>query len=1123
LTLRVGLFAPLRAEWNGRPLALPQRRDTLRLWAYLLLHAGSETPRDKLAFALWPDAPEAAARVNLRRTLHWLDQALPSATEAVPWILRRRDRLAWNPAAPTWMDLRAFEQELEAGERENLRRAVELVTGELLTGFDDEWLPAFRRRAATSLVIALERLGRLEAAAGDVGAAERSSRRLLAIDPFNEAALDQLLRCLAETGRGEEAQACYEGYRAGLEAAFGIEPRPALRELYESIRRGGALPPMDSGGEGVLGTDALAACGADSGRHLPLALGRLIGREAELEALEVQVGDQRLVTILGPGGAGKTRLALALAQRRASAFADGAAWVDLVRATDPGLVVSTVAGALQVRAAGSESLRSAILRSLQGRELLLVLDNCEHVLGEICGLVAEILAGAPGVRIVATSREALGVALERPWSLGSMRTPDLSSQPSITEIATAEAVELFLERTRERLPDYEPEREALLGVARVCRQLDGIPLAIELAAARMTVFTVAEIEERLEDSLALLRGRSRSRPERHLTMRAAIEWSVAMLAAEERQVLRRLAVFAGSFSLEAASAVCSVGPSSGRDIASDLDQLAGKSLLIAVPEGAEPRYRMLEVIRQFGRGDLRLSGEEASTGARHAAHFLALAEQAAPHLSASSSVIWLDRLELDNDNLRSALAWSIDARQLDLGLRLVGSLRSFWGIRMHLDQESRWTASLLDLCEGRPRSRALAAARHSAGTLAYYRGDYLAAAAHRQDAADAFSELGETAVAAECLALRAMALTALNQFDEAEAAIAESLAMVENLADPHVEATALSVRAYLYLRQGRFELSRGHYEQSLAILEGLGAPTVRRTSLHGLAWALNRLGRYAEAQAAVDEAIAISQRMGDAFSVASLRIFNGQLLSGQNRFDLATSHLRAALQVYRRIGHEDYQSIALEWLGETELGRGRHDLAGAYLEHSLAIRRRIGPDWSTVHVVNKLAEQRLASGRMPEAAGLAAEALGIARKLGLDDQVSRALRTHAVLALHDEQPGVAARHLIDSLAIEAGLEQRREIAQTLEILAELAAHDGDPSLAARCLGQADMIRLSISAPRPHGAERRARVVRATIAARLDPEVIHRLAGEGRADSIEDLVAGVEARFPEAQARSGMAV
>jgi predicted ATPase/DNA-binding SARP family transcriptional activator len=537
-------------------------------------------------------------------------------------------------------------------------------------------------------------------------------------------------------------------------------------------------------------------------RHnLPLQLTRFIGRERQMAEVKQLLGTSRLVTLTGAGGCGKTRLALQVAARMLEHFPEGVWLVELAPLADPALAPQTVATALGVQEAPSQPLLQTLVEQLRPRQLLLVLDNCEHVVGACAQLAEGLLQRCPRLRVLATSREALGIAGETRYRVPSLSVPEGQRPAALEELGQYEAVRLFLERAGAVQPGFRLTPANAPGVAEVCRRLDGIPLAIELAAARVNALPVEKIAARLDDRFRLLTSGSRTALPRQQTLRATMDWSYDLLTEAERVLLGRLSVFAGGWTLAAAEAVCAGGGIEEWEVLDLLTRLVDQSLATyeepqeagwgprTVPAGtggapwgpAPGRYRLLETMRQYARDRLLEAGEAAVVRGRHYEWCLALAEEAEPELYGAEQTAWLDRLEREHDNLRAALGWSGAHGEGKAGLRLGGALRWFWSVRGYWTEGREYLAGLLALPGAEARTAVRAKALHAAGWLAWHPGDFGAARVFDEQGLAIFQELGDKRGSADSLNHLGWVAYEQGDFGTARALLEECLAINREL------------------------------------------------------------------------------------------------------------------------------------------------------------------------------------------------------------------------------------------------------------------------------------------------------------------------------------------------------
>jgi predicted ATPase/transcriptional regulator with XRE-family HTH domain len=659
----------------------------------------------------------------------------------------------------------------------------------------------------------------------------------------------------------------------------------------------------------------------------------------------------RLVTLTGTGGVGKTRLALAVAGELVEAYADGVWLVELAGLRADTLVAGAVASALGVREEPGRDLPATLTDQLREKLLLLVLDNCEHLVGACASLADALLRACAGLRLLATSREGLGVAGERLYRVPSLPVPDPTALP-LAELGQVAAVRLFLERAGAQAAGFALTGENAGVVAGICRRLEGIPLAIELAAGRVGGLPLAAIAARLDQSLRLLTGGARTAATRQQTLRGALGWSWELLEEPERMLLRRLAVFAGGWTLEAAEAVCAGEELAQWKMADLLGALVNKSLVLLEEHArAEGRYRLLEPVRQYTGEKLTASGEEAAVRGRQLAWCVALAEEAEPALTGAGQVVWLERLEAEHDNLRAALTWARDRGEGDLGLRLAGALWRFWHIRGHLGAGRSWLEALLTRPQrvdaGDEASSVRAKALHGLGVLFDVGGDPFRARPHFE----------------------------------------ESMALRRTVGDHAGIAASLNVLGNLARGQGDLMAARPLYEESLALRRDIGRMAdvaASLLSLGSLAW---EQGDYDRAQVFCEEGLAIARDLGDRSGVALLLLTLGAVASMQGAYGRATALFEQSLAAHQELGHTWGVAAVRNNLGEVALLQGQHQRAAALFEESLTMKRTLGNTEGVAGSLANLGCVALIQHDYERALALYQESLGLFHRLGLKTSV----------------------------------------------------------------------------------------------------------------------------------------
>ena len=721
------------------------------------------------------------------------------------------------------------------------------------------------------------------------------------------------------------------------------------RETVEALAR--ALD-LDGGQAGALAAAVRRGRGArtetTSPLELPAASAPLLGREVELRELAAHLGQSkaRLLTLVGPGGVGKTRLALQMAIGASATFPGGAAWVDLSPVRDADLVAATIAARLRVHATGLTPLAELLAAHLAERRLLLVLDNLEQVL-PARELVQELLDACPGLRVLATSRVPLGLLGEQVYALEPLLVPP-SSQEDPDAIAAHAAVALFVERAREVAPRLAITAAAAAAIAAICRRLDGLPLAIELAAALVLLLPPQEMLARLiagtparGGALDLLAGGAWDRPDRQQTMRDTIAWGHNLLGPAEQALFRRLAAFAGGCTLEAAEAVCAA-PEEGLDVLESLAALLDKSLLVQLEGGeAAPRLGMLETIRDYAAERLELSGESPATRERHAAYVLALALEAAPELEGSLQALWLRRLDAELDNIRVVLIRSVKGEDTATGLRLASALLSFWTIRGHFTEGRDWVERLLGRTGAGDADPLRARALHAAGRLAYLQGDNPRALALFEEGLALCRLLGDSDGILSGLNDVGAVVFRLGDYARAGVLYEEALVLRRQRGETRLVAQLLNNLATSAFAQEDFARGIALSEESLDLLRLLDDRYSIAVVLTNLGQARLWIGDVVGAAAACEEGLPVARALQSREAIARFLSLGGSIARQRGNYGPARRQLAGALALYRELGAKDelwrtLEELAFVALAALQFERGVLLLAAAATCYELA-------------------------------------------------------------------------------------------------------------------------------------------------------------------------------------------
>ncbi|WP_394793812.1 tetratricopeptide repeat protein [Armatimonas sp.] len=682
--------------------------------------------------------------------------------------------------------------------------------------------------------------------------------------------------------------------------------------------------------------------------NLPQQLTRFIGREKELAEIKEHLTTTRLLCLTGSGGSGKTRLSLQLAADTLELYPEGVWLIELASLTDPERVTQTVAGVLGIKEAGGKPILTTLTESVKDKYLLLLLDNCEHLLDASARLAEAVIGHCPHVQILATSRERLRIAGETTYRVPSLSLPDPKQVQTLESISPFESVRLFIDRTLQAQPHFMVTNANAPALAAICFQLDGIPLAIELAAARTHSLSIEEINQRLDHRFRLLTGGSRTALPRQQTLRSLIDWSYNLLTGAEKALLRRLCVFAGGWTLSAAESVCTDDLVADEEVLDLLTSLVDKSLVLAEQQQGQTRFRLLETIRQYARDCLLDSGEDDWTRGKHRDYFVALGEKTKLKLLGPEQGKWFNRLEDEHENLRVSLDWSLQGRGTE-AMRLGIVLFWFWVIRGYSTEAQEWYERILEMPAAQERTAQRAELLRSASEFARLR-DTTLAQTYQQQALTISRELKDR----ESIGWALYALGKLAPTETLACAYyEEALLLWKEVGNKRGVGLVMSKLAYLTLEEGNFTLAQVQFEEILTLSQELG-------DLIGIAEALSSLGQIAKfqgdstlAQQRFEESLAQSREIGHNESISSKLTILGELAIEQEDYSLARTHLEENLVIEQenKIPLRARAALLQCDLGYLAYFEGDYSAAIAYWQDSLSLREELDMFWKFSYVI----------------------------------------------------------------------------------------------------------------------------------------------------------------------------
>ena len=1029
------ILGPIEAEDNGLTLDLGGLRERALL-AMFLLSANRVVSLDRLIEDLWSGSPPPHSLATLRVYVSRLRRVLGTRAGV---LLTQASGYQLNVEGDE-LDAHRFERLARAGEAAmaagradaaavTLREALDLWRGPALSDVAEmAFAQADAWRLEEARLTALENRIDADLICGRHASLVAELDGLAARHPLRERLTGQWILALYRSGRQAEALSAYGELRARLAEELGIDPSPDLRRLQERILRQDPDLDRQLADAGDAGDDARAAAPAgDASARLPTAsagggsaasrqpdaapVPRLptettsfVGREAELGTIEELLRLSRMLTLTGPGGSGKSRLALRSAALASGRYADGVWLVELAPISRPDLVVPTLALVLSAREEPGRTLLAGITARLRDAEALLIVDNCEHVIDAAADMIATLLRSCPRLRILATSQTKLSVPGEASWPVPPLTLPGAGAvDPQAA--SEAESVRLFCDRAALARPGFSLTADNAAAVGDICRQLDGIPLAIELAAARISALTAEQLSARLGDRFRLLTGGSRVGLPRHRTLEAAIEWSHDLLSETEQVCFRRMAVFAGGCTIDAAEAVCA-DPALPLDVIFEtVTTLIDRSLLTTEERFGSMRYGMLESIRQYALGRLAAAGEAADLRGRQLAWLLDFAGKA--DLAGPDQAAWLDLLEAELDNFRAGLDWCLappernPGRDPVLALRLAGALAPFWMVRGPVAAGRGVIDAALTAAGSGADRRLRAIALDGAGRLASVQADQDAQRAYQQESLAIWRELGDDVQVASCLGDLGSVAHIRGEYPAAQSMYAEALELAGRAGDAQQMGQALSGLGRLALHQGDLDKATRYYAESLARFRDTGDLRRATLILGNLGVVATHTGDLALAEQLLAEHLDNARRLGDRKLTGGALTNLGLVAYQAGDLDRAAGLQQRALELGGQLGDRRLEVAALVNLGMiAALREDRRGAAQCYLR-SLDLAEAVGERRAVAEILEELAAVESAAGNAGRAATLLGASQAIREDIGapvpgpdlarLDDAMAAAL------------------------------------------------------------------------------------------------------------------------------------
>lgn len=910
--LEIRLFGQPSVSSAGGPIKLPASAKSLPLLLYLLLHQDEPLNRRSVAFTLWPDHTEDEAKATLRRHLHLLQKTLPHPADA-PWVVSDPLTILWRTSRNTHCDVTEFQA---LSQHDDTRpEAVELYLGDLMEGFEDEWIAPVRESLREIQIGNLDELMKACRARGDLSSAFEYAQRLLRMDPFREDAVRSAMAIRHELGDRAGALRFYGVFEKRLRDELGAEPMEQTRAIRDAIAT-----------SAVTGNEARSAPKRSQPSHnIPLETTSFVGRRKELAELDRIVRASRIATIVGAGGVGKSRLALRLSNDLLSEYSDGSWLIQLASLHDDAMIISALLGMMGLNRA--QDARLALKNALRDKKVLLVFDNCERLISQCANLFAELLQCCNQTHILATSREPIGLTGET-----ILRLPPL-------DISDAER--LFLDRAADWDGTLAATTHAAAATRELCRRLDGIPLALELAAARISVLTVEEILAKLDDRFNLLTKGNRTGLPHQQTLRATIDWTYHLLSEPEKTLFRRVAVFSGGWTLNAAEEICHGRSQDRSKILDILGTLVDKSFIVVRRHGGETRYSLLDTLHDYALQTV--AREIDATHKRHLEYFARLAEQSEQELKGPQQRLWLDKLEREHDNFRAALQRSAEERSdCDLALKLAANLSYFWLLHSYFAEGRRWLKQALSLVEGDVPVPLHAKALTNLAMLAIFQNQYREARDCYERALMVAKAAGDQTAIAQSLLGYGFIAHELGDHQGSANAFAQALELCRELGDKPQIAKALDNLGIESVILEDYDKSRLMLQESLALYQQLGNTLCTAWVINHLAFLAYTERDYDQAVASYTSSLSLMREVHDQHGTALTMHGLGKVCLIRNEDAKARDLHGDGLRIWHELGNRRWLAASLEALSACDVKAGRTVRAATLLGAAQRIRDEVG-------------------------------------------------------------------------------------------------------------------------------------------------------------------------------------